>query len=240
LTDLKIRSLKPAADRKPYDVKDTQVPGLHVRVMGTGKRTFVLLTRFPGKPYPTRRALGSYGEITLEEARDKATAWRKLISRGIDPQLQEDRDRQTALRHQQTTFAAVAEDFIKDKLPSERKGREVEQDIRREFIPHWGKRPIAEITAQDVRAVIKAVKDRGAPYQAHNLLVTIRRLFGWAIDQQVYGLESSPCDRLRPKSIVGRRLSRTRVLDNDELRAFWRAAERLGLSAVGVDGPTAE
>jgi integrase len=227
LTDLKIRSLKPAADRKPYDVKDTQVPGLHVRVMATGKRTFVLLSRFPGRPHPTRRALGSYGELTLEEARDKATAWRKLISRGIDPQVQEDRDRQAALRQQQTTFTAVAEDFIKDKLPSERKGREVEQDIRREFISHWGRRPIAEITPQDVRAVIKAVKDRGAPYQAHNLLVTIRRLFGWAIDQHVYGLESSPCDRLKPKSIIGRRLSRTRILDNDELRAFWRAAKRL-------------
>jgi hypothetical protein len=36
LTDLKIRSLKPAD--KPYDSKDTQVPGLHVRVMPTGKR----------------------------------------------------------------------------------------------------------------------------------------------------------------------------------------------------------
>ena len=227
LTDLKIRSLKPAADRKPYDIKDTQVPGLHVRVMGTGKRTFVLLSRFPGTPHPTRRALGSYGELTLEEARDKATAWRKLISRGIDPRVQEDRDRQAALRQQLTTFAAVAEDFIEDKLPSERKGREVEQDIRREFIPRWGKRPIAEITAQDVRAVIKAVKDRGAPYQAHNLLVTIRRLFGWAIDQHAYGLDSSPCDRLKPKSIAGRRLSRTRILDDDELRAFWRAAERL-------------
>ena len=75
--------------------------------------------------------------------------------------------------------------------------------------------------------MIKAVKDRGAPYQAHNLLVTIRRLFGWAIDQHVYGLDSSPCDRLKPKSIAGRRLSRTRILDDDELRAFWRAAERL-------------
>ena len=156
LTDLKIRSLKAA--EKPFDVKDTQVPGLHVRVMPTGHRSFVLLGRFPGKPHPTRRALGGYGELTLEEARDKATAWRKLISRGIDPQVQQERDRQAALRRQQTTFAAVAEDFIKDKLPRERKGREVEQDIRREFIPHWGRRPITEITAQDVRAVIKAVK----------------------------------------------------------------------------------
>jgi integrase len=229
LTDLKIRSLKPAADGKPYDIKDTQVPGLHVRVMPTGHRSFVLLGRFPGKPHPTRRALGGYGELTLEEARDKAREWRKLISRGVDPQIQEERDRQAALRQQCITFEAVAEDFIRDKLPTERSGREVERDIRRELIPKWGGRPIVDITPLDVRNVVKAIKDRlGTPYQAHNALITIRRLFSWAIDQHVYGLESSPCDRLKPKAIVGKRLSRTRILDNDELRAFWRATGRLG------------
>jgi integrase len=228
LTDLKIRSLRPAANGKPYDIKDTQVPGLHVRVMPTGHRSFVLLSRFPGKPHPTRRALGGYGELTLEEARDKAREWRRLISRGIDPQIQEERDRQATLRQQCITFEAVAEDFIREKLPTERKGKEVEQDIRRELIPRWAERPITDIAPLDVRNVVKAIKDRGALYQAHNTLVTIRRLFGWTIQQHVYGLESSPCDRLKPKAIVGKRLSRTRILDNDELRAFWRATRRLG------------
>ena len=227
LTDLKIRSLKAA--EKPFDIKDTQVPGLHVRVMPTGHRSFVLLGRFPGKPHPTRRALGGYGELTLEEARDKAREWRKLISRGIDPQVQEERERQSLLRQQCITFSAVAEDFIRDKLPSERKGKETRQDIRRELLPKWGVRPIIDITSLEVRNLVKAIRDRhGNPYQAHNILITIRRLFSWAIDQAVYGIEQSPCDRLKPKSIVGRRLSRTRVLDNDELRAFWRATKRLG------------
>jgi integrase len=227
LTDLKIRSLKAA--EKPFDVKDTQVPGLHVRVMPTGHRSFVLLGRFPGKPHPTRRALGGYGELTLQEARDKAREWRRLISRGIDPQVQEERERQSLLRQQGITFSAVAEDFIRDKLPSERKGKETEQDIRRELLPKWGMRPITDVTSLEVRNLVKAIRDRhGTPYQAHNILITIRRLFGWAIDQTVYGIEQSPCDRLKPKSIVGQRLPRTRVLDNDELNAFWRATGRLG------------
>ena len=165
--------------------------------------------------------------MTLEQAREKARQWRNLSGRGIDPAIQAERDRQAALRKQQMTFAAVAEDFIRDKLSAERKGREVELDIRREFLPVWGKRPVTEITALDARNVIKTVVDRGATYQAHNLLTTIRRLFAWAIDQHVYGLEASPCDRLRPKAIIGKRLARTRVLNDDEWRAFWRAAGRL-------------
>jgi integrase len=226
LTDRKIQSLKPRS--APYIVPDLQVPGHGVRVLPSGRKSFVLTTRYPGSDNPAPRSLGSYGVLTLEHSREKARAWRNLIFRGLDPADQEERERQAALRQQRTTFTAVAEDFIKDKLPAERKGREVELEIRREFLPRWGKRPVTEITALDVRNVVKAAKDRGAPYQAHNLLVLARRLFAWAIDQHVYGLENSPCDRLKPKAIIGKKLLRKRVLDNDELRAFWRATARLG------------
>src|SRR5580704_778058 len=212
LTDRKIKSFKPRT--KPYDEPDGEVPGLAVRVMPSGTRTFVLIARFPPRPHPTRRALGSYIEksklaigqeptvddvlaldaLTLAEARLKAQAWRGLIKRHIDPSIEAERRVRAEMRRQENTFAAVAEAFIADKLPGERKGKEVERDIRKEFLPLWGTHPITDITSLDVRAIIRAVKDRGAPYQAHNLLGTAKRLFNWAIDQQVFGLEASPCE----------------------------------------------
>ena len=42
------------------------------------------------------------------------------------------------------------------------------------------------------------------------------------------GLESSPCDRLKPGRLIGEKKPRQRVLHDDELRAFWQATERLG------------
>jgi integrase len=228
LTDRALKALLPAKPGKRYDVTDVVVPGLSVRVTEKGTRTFVLIARFPGQTNPTRRALGEYGQITLEKARQKARDWLELIHKGRDPAHEEDRSRRAERARALNTFEAVAEDFIKEKLPTERKGKEVERDIRREFLPAWGKLPITEITPQDVREVIRAVKDRGAPYQAHNLLGTARRLFSWAIDQHVYRIETSPCDRLKPKAIIGEKIFRTRILDDDELRAFWRATQRLG------------
>jgi integrase len=97
----------------------------------------------------------------------------------------------------------------------------------REF-PLWGHRPITDISAGEVRAVVKRVADEGKIYQADNLFGYGRRLFNWAIDQQVYGLEASPCDRLKPRSIVGERAPRTRILTDREIRAFWNAAGQLG------------
>jgi hypothetical protein len=132
LTDRLLRSLKPKP--KAYDIWDAVVPSCGVRVLPSGVVTFVLGARFSaGRPF-TRRALGGYGELSLLEAREKAREWLKLIGKGIDPQAHEEQQRRAKERERQNTFAAVAEDFIRDKLPGERKGREVERDIRREFI----------------------------------------------------------------------------------------------------------
>jgi integrase len=231
LTDRKVNSLKRNTELEDklghYDTWDTVLPGLGVRVSKTGRRTFVLMARYPGSKNPTRRALGTYGELTLEQARAKARKWLALIEQGKDPQIEDERLRASEQRKLASTFAAVAEDFIRDKLSAERRGRDAERDIRREFLPALGGRPIADITPFDIVRIVKAVKDRGTPYQAHNLLGTARRLFSWAIDQHAYGLETSPCDRLKPKSIIGAKVARSRVLDDSEIRALWRATETI-------------
>jgi integrase len=99
--------------------------------------------------------------------------------------------------------------------------------VRREFIAVWGQRPITSITAHDVLAVIDAAVARGSPYQAHNLLGYARRIFNWAIARGVYGLDRSPCDRMRPGDVIGRKAPRAHVLSNAELRAFWQATGRM-------------
>lgn len=232
LTDRALKALKPAASGKRYDVMDGVVPGFGVRVTDKGQRTFILVARYPGAENPTRRALGEYGVITLEAAREKARDWIKMIQRGADPKDVEEQQLQAAARARKNSFAAVAEDFIAEKLigpdpehPIERKGREVERDVRRELLPAWGRRPITEIAARDIRDIVKA-KRRTAPAQARNLLGTIKRMFSWAVDQDCYGLTASPADTLKPSKIVGDKVSGQRILSDLELFALWRAVER--------------
>src|SRR5262249_41855827 len=139
LTDRLLKALKPGADR--YDVMDTAVPGFGVRV-SDGRKTFILLTRFPGSNNPTRRALGEYDVMSLEEAREKAREWRKLIKKNVDPH-------DVAERQRKTTFASVADDFIgyiHNKLKLRSAGV-MEHNLRETFITRWGSRPITEITA---------------------------------------------------------------------------------------------
>jgi hypothetical protein len=203
LTDRTLKSLKPTEAGTTADIWDTGFPGFGVRVSDTGRRTFILAARYPGSKNPTRRALGVYDAMSLEGAREKARAWLKLIAGGIDPESAEEAARQAELHKQANTFQAVCEEFFVRHLSKTRQGHSAEVVIRRELIARWADRPITEISRRDVLAVVDGIVDRNARYSAHLTLGYARRIFNWAIARGVYGLESSPCDRMRPKEIIG-------------------------------------
>ena len=112
----------------------------------------------------------------------------------------------------------MAKEFLERHVKGQRRARDVERDFKSELIPVWEDRPIVEITKRDVVTLIEKIADRPAPYQAHNVLGHIRSLFNWAINRDVYGLEASPCDRLKPSQLIGAKEVRQRVLSDVELR----------------------
>ena len=243
INDRYLRSLRPAPAGTRIEVWDTTaVPGFGIRVHDiedanpqrrgkAGRIAFVLYARFTRGSASTRRTIGTYGAMTLEEARRIAGEWRSLIDKGMDPAVVEEEAREKEARERarriKHSFAAVAEEFIADKLAQERSGKLAERDLRSTFIAAWAERPVIEISKFDVLEIINAKKRSGAPQQARALLVLIRRFFNWCVDQHVYGLDRSPCDRLKPKSIIGAVPKRNRRLNDAELFAFWRATERM-------------
>jgi integrase len=222
LTDRTLKALKPAAAGKLYDVMDTVVPGFGVRVSDSGRRTFMLVARYPGSSNPARRSMGAYGAITLADARQTAQDWLKLIKAGKDPAREIQRQRENS-------FASVAEKFIayihRQKL---RTAATMERNLRQTFVEEWGARPITAIGSDDVKRVIRKAVEREATYQAFHDFALIRRLFNWAIGTDDYGLELNPCRRLNSADLIGQKQARDRVLSDDELRALWRATDRLG------------
>lgn len=227
LTDTFVRGLGAAPPGKRLEYWDTKVPGFGVRVTDQGAKSYVLYARFPPQRVPARRALGNAAKMGLAAARKKAGRWLDLVEQGRDPREVERLAQLQAVRAAHTTFATIAEAWLEEAVRGrQRKAREVEADVRREFIPLWGKRPVTEITTLDVRNAIRGVRAR-APAQARNLLGYARRLFTWAVGQHAYGLDISPVERLRPKELLGRKAVRQRVLTDTEMWSLWRATERL-------------
>jgi hypothetical protein len=166
LTARTVETLKPAASDPGGKrngrrfVMDNEVRGLGVNVTETGRKSFVMIQRFSGFKHPAPRQLGPCDAMSLEEAREKGREWLKLIARGIDP-AEHERDLQlAAARRRENSVASVVEDFVREKLAGERQGKHVERDVRREFVAVWGKRPVADITTEDVLQVVRTVKQR--------------------------------------------------------------------------------
>jgi integrase len=216
LTDVAINALQPAPEGKRYIITDEKVPGLGVRVTDRGEKSFVVGARFPDSPqHFTRRRIALVGQITLAVARQIARDWNAKIARGEDPK--------PAPEGKPDTFAAVAAEFIERHLKDKRKGPVVEREINRELLPVWGNRPIQSITQRDVVALLEAVADRGRGSNAYarNIWTHISTLFAWAQSRGI--LETSPCDRIKPKAVLGEKKIRDRILSDEELRALWRA-----------------
>jgi integrase len=241
LTDRFLKALPPAPRGQRNEVWDARLPGFGIRITDAvdadparrgkaGKITFILRARFAPGAAPTRRPIGTYGAITLEQARITAGEWRSLIGKGVDPAVVEaearekaDRERMLRVRH---SFASVAEAFIAEKLSRERRGKRCAHELRTVFVAAWGERPVSEITTGDVLQIINR-KKTVASGSAKCWLVLIRRFFNWTIDQHVYGLTASPCARLSAAKIIGTAPPRSRKLSDDELFAFWRATGRM-------------
>lgn len=214
---------------------DTKVAGLAVSVTAKGGRTWVLYTRYPTPtgPVPSRRALGPAPragvvvakQLSVEAARRKATEWIALIAEGIDPAEKLKREREQARAKRDLSFGTVVETYIARHVLEFRRGVRSEREIRRDLLPRWKIKIVTEITRQDVVDLIDEVAGRGAKRQAHAVFSHARAFFNWCIGRGM--METSPCDRLRPGKLIGRKNVRQRVLTDDELFACWRAAKRL-------------
>jgi integrase len=228
LTAKAIDALRPAPAGMRYEVMDPAVPGFGVRVTDKGKRTYVLVGRFPGSKHPTRREISVVGKLTLEEAHKEARKWNALIKRGIDPKVEVEHERQAELRKKRHTFTAVAEEYLRRHVAKQRTEKKTRRAIVVELLPTLGKRPIAEITREEVKDLLRTIIDRPAPRMAELVYQHLRGLFAWAENEGTYGIEGAPTDKIKPKLFFGERKPRTRVLSDDELSAFWRATNRLG------------
>lgn len=86
---------------------------------------------------------------------------------------------------------------------------------------------MSDIGPRDVKDAIQSIVDRGAKTQAHTLFALLRGFFNWVCDTGDYGLEISPCVKIKPTVLIGERNVRSRVLRDHELAAYWRASEAL-------------
>ncbi len=172
LTDIEIRNAK-LSDRA-YKLTDGQ--GMYLLVNRVGKY-WRLDYRFGGKRKTL--ALGVYPDVGLKAARHKRDEARRLLAQGIDPSAY----RKLQKAAQADSFEAIAREWFAKYSPSWNPSHAEKIILRLEknIFPWLGKRPIREVTAQELLACLRRIEYRGKLETAHRALQTCGRVFSYAI-----------------------------------------------------------
>lgn len=203
-------------------VWDTEVRGFGLRVMPSGRKSYVVEYRLGagGRQAPKRRfTIGQHGSPwTPDSARKRAIEILADVIKGKDPVA----ERQEIRRTRDETVGYYVEAFIERYAKKEQKSwRETERTLQREFVPRLGRKKPKDVTRREIADCIDGVADR-APVMAHRTFAYVRRFFAWCVEQGF--LETSPCVGMKPPS-AGK--ARERVLNDEELTAIWRGVETL-------------
>jgi integrase len=203
-----------------------------VRVTDKGHKSFVLVARFPGDKHPTPRAIGDFPSTGLAEARERAREWKEDIRKGVDPKDKAEAAkraaeaaRREAERRTANTFRAAFEAFAEEHLSTLRTGGGVEGAIRKHVYPVLGDRPLSVITRADGNEVLRTIAiTRQNPTHARRVKAYLHKFGRWA--EQDERVEASPFANLKT---FGREQARDRILTTVEIRAVWRACDRMGV-----------
>jgi hypothetical protein len=138
---------------------------LLVRPVKDGRKPAAKLWRLDYRFNGRRKtlALGRYPEVTLEDARERRAATRKLLANDIDPADAKKRKQLAEIAIDENTFKRVALDWHAAKKAewteetAEGKLRRLEHDL----FPHLGDRPTADIEPPDLPVVLRRIRVRG-------------------------------------------------------------------------------
>ena len=177
LSAVAVSNAKPSG--KPYKLTDER--GLYLLVTPRGSRYWRFNYRFDGKGRTL--AFGVYPDVSLAEARTKREAARKILAAGEDPTARRKREEEAQRARAEETFGRIADEWLA-RLAAQGRSESTQSKLRWlvDFAtPSLSDRPIAEITAPELLAVLRTIEARGRYETAGRLRSTFGTIFRYAI-----------------------------------------------------------
>jgi integrase len=221
LTDKEIQNAKPRA--KLYRLSDGD--GLHLEISPVGGKLWRLRYRFGGKE--KMLALGRYPEVRGPNARKRAGEARHAVQSGRDPSVEKKAEKERARIAGDTSFEAVARVWMGKVFPNLAESTRIKHKtfLESDVFPWIGARPIAELTAPDLIAVLRRVEARGALEIAGRTYNLMGRIFRYAVGHGLCTRDPSRDIELRDVLATPNTRHHASVTDPKEVGGLLRAIE---------------
>ncbi len=173
LTDTTIKNTKPAA--KPFKLSDEK--GIFLLINPSGSKLWRLKYRWEGKE--KLLALGAYPDVSLKAARTKRDELRAQLAAGIDPGAVRKAEKLATA----DTFEAIAREWHTTHSAKWSTGHasDILARMEKNLFPWLGDRPLIELKAPEILAVLRRIEARGAPIPAQRALQYVGQIFRFAI-----------------------------------------------------------
>ena len=214
-SDINCKQAKAVNGRRTdYPVSGAR--GLALRVTPNGVKTWTARYRRQSDSRQRRITLGTYPELSLKEARDRARRVANEVSDGQDPAGAKQG------RRAGVTFEELAFQWIAFK---ERQGRSSSytkrSSLRLASLPHWFREMKAEeVERANVARVLESVAERGANTETNRHQALISAVLKWAMSEGYLDKDASHGLKRRFDESA-----RTRVFTDDEVRTFWNGLD---------------
>jgi integrase len=177
LTNTAIQKAKPA--EKPVKMADEK--GLFLLVTPAGGKWWRFKYRFGGKE--KLLAVGTYPDTSLAKAREKRDEARRLLADGIDPGEHRKSTKRMKEGLAANTFEVIGREWYAKTSPTlaETTKSKMLKYLEGDVFPVIGHRPIEELAAQDLLAVIHRIEGRGAVDVAKRMHNICGRIFRYAV-----------------------------------------------------------
>lgn len=219
LTDSRVKALKPKSDR--YIEWEGQT-GFGVRVAPTGRKTFVFMYRFDGKP--RMLSIGVYPKTSLGSAKVHLAQARKKIEDGTDPGVQ--RRAEKKANKEAPTVVDLAKEFMERYSKKEKKTWKYDEwALEKDILPAIGKLKAKEVKRRDIILTIDRITDRNAPGVARRTLAVVRKMFSFGVTRGI--IDHSPCIEIPAPA---KPQEKDRVLSEPEIKIFWEGVEKAPLT----------
>ena len=225
MTEPGIAKMAKAPKDKRIERFDSGADGLALRITDRGAKTWCISYHFPddqGRPKHHRYTIGPWPAIRLTQAREEARKVKAEVRAGIDPKVaragEQTAARAKAQANARSTFQAIAENYINRECSRLKRGREYDAAIRRELLPTWGARPIADLRRPHLIELTDALLDAGKPMAAYRVYEIAKRILNWAVERGE--IEASPFATMKPPAP---KVMRDRVLKPEEIKPVWEA-----------------
>ena len=196
LTETAIKKAKPGD--KPIKLSDSR--GMYLLVNPVGSKLWRWKYRVLGKEKVL--SLGAYPDVSLAQARDGVDKARKTLAAGDDPMAKRKADKVATRTAAEDSFNAVARKWWANWKParSEQHAGQVMRRFEANVFPYIGARPVSEIQAPELVAMLKGIEARGVSDLAKRALQTSSQVFRYAI---AHGLaKRNPATDIKPADVL--------------------------------------